>query len=130
MASERSPSPASRLLQSRGVQPQVTQGALNRTPPGSTALRPALAAITRFLSLPEERLIGHDRLVRVLVLHMLDVGVVVGHADHQARGLTEVLTEATQVVEHGGIPLTLQARPGTGFLCPCVPCCPRPKHRP
>jgi hypothetical protein len=34
---------------------------------------------------------------------MLDVVVVVGHADHQARGLTEVFTEATQVIEHGAI---------------------------
>src|SRR5476651_1204050 len=70
----------------------------------STALRPTLAAVTRFLTFPEEHLVAHHRLVRVFGLHMLDVIVVVGHADHQARGLTEVFTEATQVIEHAGNP--------------------------
>src|SRR5471030_3240715 len=66
----------------------------------STTLRPSLTAVTRFLTFPKEHLVAQHRFVRVFGLHMLDVVVVVGHADHQARSLTEVFTEATQVIEH------------------------------
>src|SRR5881394_1404463 len=72
-------------------------------PTRSTALRPTLATVTGFLTLAKEHLIAHYRFVRVLGLHMLDVVVVVGHADHQACSLTEVFTEATQVIEHAAI---------------------------
>ena len=68
---------------------------------GSAALGPTLAPVTGFLAFAKERLVVHHRFVRVFGLHMLDVVVVVGHADHQARSLAEVLTEATQVIEHG-----------------------------
>src|SRR5689334_16788002 len=82
----------------------LTSIASKLAPTRSTALRPTLATVTGFLTLPKEHLIAHHRFVRVLGLHMLDVVVVVGHADHQARGLTEVFTEATQVIEHGANP--------------------------
>src|SRR5690606_3238259 len=72
---------------------------------GSTTLGPGLATVTGFLALPEERLVAHHRLVRMLGLHVLDIVVVVGHADHQAGCLPQVLTQSPQVVEHRGIPL-------------------------
>jgi hypothetical protein len=87
---------ASRLAPTGGI-------AFNPTV-GSTALRPTLATVTGFLTFAEEHLVAHDRFVRVFGLHVLDIIIVVGHADHQARGLTEVFTEATKVIEHAADP--------------------------
>ncbi len=54
----------------------------------AAAAQPPLAhVVTRLLPLAEERLIGHDRLARVVGLPVRDIGRIVGHADHQARGL-------------------------------------------
>lgn len=66
----------------------------------SLAVAPAIASL---LSLPKENLIWHYGFVGVLRLHVLDVGVVVGHPHHQTRSLAEVFAETTQVIEHGAI---------------------------
>src|SRR3990167_1911648 len=102
-----------------------------KPPVTSTTFRPGLAPVTRFLAFPEEHFVAHHRLVRVFALHVFDVGVVVRHAHHQARGLTEVFTEATQVIEHlAPSSLTLAAAPGMGLLYPYAPWSPRPQCRP
>ena len=54
--------------------------------------------------------------VRVLGLHMLHIGVVVGHAHQHAGGLAEVLAHPTEIIEHSillhGLP-GLQRSPGS-----------------
>ena len=54
---------------------------------GLTALRPALAAVARVLALAKEFFIGHRRLIRVGYSHVLDVVIVIRHADHHFGGL-------------------------------------------
>ena len=51
------------------------------------ALRPALTAIARVLAFAKELFIGHRRLIRVGYSHMLDVVIVIRHADHHLRRL-------------------------------------------
>jgi hypothetical protein len=66
----------------------------------TTARLSVPSPVSSFLAFPEEHFVAHHRFIRVFVLHVLDVGVVIRHADHQACSLTEVFTEATQVIEH------------------------------
>lgn len=54
---------------------------------GLTTLRPALAAVARVLALAKEFFIGHRRLIRVGYSHVLDVVIVIRHADHHLRRL-------------------------------------------
>jgi hypothetical protein len=54
---------------------------------GLTALRPALAAVARVLAFAKEFFIGHRRLIRVGYSHVLDVVIVIRHADHHFRRL-------------------------------------------
>ena len=51
------------------------------------ALRPALTAIARVLAFAKELFIGHRRLIRVGYSHVLDVVIVIRHADHHLRRL-------------------------------------------
>lgn len=54
---------------------------------GLTALRPALAAVARVLAFAKELFISHRRLIRVGYSHVLDVVIVIRHADHHLRRL-------------------------------------------
>ena len=67
---------------------------------GLTALRPALAAVAGVLAVAEKFFVGHGRLVRMVDAHMLDVVVVVRHANHHFGGLAQVLTGFGKGVEH------------------------------
>jgi hypothetical protein len=53
----------------------------------------AISAVTRILTLPEELFVGHHRLVRVILLHVIQVVVVIGQAHHQPGGLPEIRAE-------------------------------------
>ncbi len=52
---------------------------------GLTALRPALAAVARVPAFAKELFISHRRLIRVGYSHVLDVVIVIRHADHHLR---------------------------------------------
>src|SRR5690606_24504810 len=65
----------------------------------SAAGSPA-SAIARLLALAEEFLVRHRRLVRVGTLHMRQVGVVLGQADHQPQALPEVVAGLFEGAEH------------------------------
>ena len=67
---------------------------------GLTALRPALAAVARVLAFAKELFISHRRLIRVGYSHVLDVVIVIRHADHHLRRLAQVLTCFGKGVKH------------------------------
>ncbi len=67
---------------------------------GLTALRPALAAVARVLAFAKELFISHRRLIRVGYSHVLDVVIVIRHADHHLRRLAQVLTCFGEGVKH------------------------------
>lgn len=67
---------------------------------GLTALRPALAAVARVLAFAKELFIGHRRLIRVGYSHVLDVVIVIRHADHHLCRLAQVLTCFGKGVKH------------------------------
>jgi len=53
----------------------------------AAAAKAALAnGVARVLALNEEFFVSHDRLARMRLPAMLHVGLIVGNADHQARG--------------------------------------------
>lgn len=60
----------------------------------------AVAAVARLLALAEKFFIGHHRLVRVVVFHVLDVGIVVRHAHQHARRLPEIFPRLAEISEH------------------------------
>jgi hypothetical protein len=57
-------------------------------------------AIARFLALAEKLLVRHRDLVRMLALHVREIGVVLGQADHQAHALPEVAAGLGEGGEH------------------------------
>ena len=67
------------------------------------------------LTVAEKFFVGHGRLVRVVDAHMLDVVVVIRHANHHFSGLAQVFTCFGKGVEHNQflvcIPLTLTLSP-------------------
>lgn len=69
-------------------------------PKEGTALRPALAAVARVLAFAKELFISHRRLIRVGYSHVLDVVIVIRHADHHLRRLAQVLTCFGKGVKH------------------------------
>ncbi|MNN32824.1 hypothetical protein D3C81_1465560 [compost metagenome] len=77
----------------------------------------AATAVARFLPFAEERLVGHNRLVRVFALHVFHVGVIVWHADQHPRGLPQVFAHLAQVIEHAGRLLRHRVVAGTATPC-------------
>src|SRR3954467_2024416 len=57
-----------------------------------------VAAVTRELPLAEELGVGHRSPVRVRTAHMLQVGLVIGDADHQASALAQTFRHARKAL--------------------------------
>ena len=51
----------------------------------ATSKSPFADGVTRFLTFNEEFIVGHEDLPGMIGLPVLDVGVVVGDADHETR---------------------------------------------
>jgi len=62
-------------------------------PDSATFRDPAIAAIPRILPFPEEFFVGHDRLIRVVLLHMVQIIIVIGQSHHESGRLPEIRTE-------------------------------------
>ena len=67
-----------------------------RTPSAATADLAAVLAISARLALAEKLFVADHRLARMRELSMGDVGVVVGHADHQPRRSRDPVTGLVQ----------------------------------
>lgn len=67
---------------------------------GLTALRPALAAVARVLAFAKELFISHRRLIRVGYSHVLDVVIVIRHADHHLRRLAQIFSCFRKGIKH------------------------------
>lgn len=66
-----------------------------------------LSSIPCFLTLPEEFLIRHDRLIGMRDFHVIDIRAVLGHAYHQPHALPEIAHRpgnAGNFIWHGWVP--------------------------
>jgi hypothetical protein len=71
---------------------------VTRDPNSAAASEPTPSdSITGVLAFAEERLIGHDRVVRMECPLVLDVGLIVGDPDHQTGGLGYPCAEGADI---------------------------------
>jgi hypothetical protein len=71
---------------------------VTRDPNSAAASEPTPSdSITGVLAFAEERLIGHDRVVRMECPLVLDVGLIVGDPDHQTGGLGYPCAESADI---------------------------------
>src|SRR3954452_16160069 len=89
MPLKRAPGLAGAFSSSAGVGPR------QRNSPSLTAAKTlgAIGAVAGKLPLSKKLWVGHDRAVGVDPLHMLDISIVVGKADHEARPLADTSAE-------------------------------------